>query len=169
MATAPPIPPGGLPITQVAAVVKDIHTALETYHRALGWGPWSVYEHKPPSLHDTHYKGQPAEYTMIGAEVQAGPIVFELLQPVEGPSIYKDWLEEKGEGLHHVAVMRPSLEQSSALRDYYAGLGAKVAMGGRIGETIEFLYYDTEPMLKIVIESGSGHAIDLVPAWTYPE
>ena len=36
-------------------------------------------------------------------------------------------------------------------------------MGGRIGETIEFDHLDTEPLLKIIIESGSGHAIDLKP------
>jgi hypothetical protein len=160
---------GGLPITQVAAVVRDLRSALERYHQMLGWGPWQVYEHVPPMLHDTYYKGRPTEYTMLGAEVQAGPIVFELLQPLDGPSIYKDWLEEKGEGLHHVAVMRHTHEESGAVRDYYDGLGAKVAMEGRIGEDIQFLYYDTEPLLKIVLESGSGHAIDLKPAWTYPE
>ena len=27
-------------------------------------------------------------------------------------------------------------------------------MGGRIGETIEFYYLDTEPLLKVIIESG---------------
>jgi hypothetical protein len=42
-------------------------------------------------------------------------------------------------------------------------------MGGRIGETIEFYYLDTEPMLKVIIESGSGHAVDLTPAYTYPD
>ena len=41
-------------------------------------------------------------------------------------------------------------------------------MGGRIGETIEFYYLDTEPLLKVIIESGSGHAVDLKPAYTYP-
>ena len=34
-------------------------------------------------------------------------------------------------------------------------------MRGRIGETIEYYYLDTEPSLKIILESGSGHAIDL--------
>ena len=46
--------------------------------------------------------------------------------------------------------------------------GAKVLMGGRIGDTIEFYYLDTEPTLKFVLESGSGHAIDLTPVRTYP-
>ena len=47
-------------------------------------------------------------------------------------------------------------------------MGAPVMMGGRIGETIEFYYLDTEPMLKVIIESGSGHAVDLKPAYTLP-
>ena len=94
--------------------------------------PWNVYEHVPPSLHDTHYTGKPTEYTMIGAEVDTGSIVFELLQPLDGPSICKDRREQHGEGLHHVAVMRPTLAESDALKDHFAALGAKMSMGGRI-------------------------------------
>jgi methylmalonyl-CoA/ethylmalonyl-CoA epimerase len=41
-------------------------------------------------------------------------------------------------------------------------------MSGRIGETIEFYYINTEPALKIILESGSGHAIELVPDHVYP-
>jgi hypothetical protein len=105
---------------------------------------------------------------MLGAECHAGPIVFELLQPLEGPSIYKEWLDEHGEGLHHVAVMVPTHEQADQTRAHFQDLGAEVLMGGRIGETIQFYYLDTEPMLKVIFESGSGHAVDLKPAWTYP-
>ena len=42
-----------LAISQIAIVVRNIDDALEKYARILGWGPWNVYEHKPPSLHDT--------------------------------------------------------------------------------------------------------------------
>jgi hypothetical protein len=157
-----------LPISQIAIVVEDIHAAMEAYHQALGWGPWQVYEHKPPALHHTHLHGQEQEFTMIGAETHVGPIVVELLQPVDGPSIYKEWLERKGEGLHHIAVMAHNQEESDAIKERFAALGAGVTMGGRIGETIEFYYLDTEPLLKVIIESGSGHAVDLKPAYTYP-
>ena len=68
---------GPLPISQIAIVVRDIDDALEKYHRVLGWGPWNVYEHKPPSLHDTHLHGEATPYTMIGAETHVGPIVVE--------------------------------------------------------------------------------------------
>jgi methylmalonyl-CoA/ethylmalonyl-CoA epimerase len=160
---------GPLPITQIAIVVRDIDEALEKYHRVLGWGPWSVYEHKPPSLHHTYLHGEPTEYTMIGAEAHVGPIVVELLQPGEGPSIYKEWLDEHGEGLHHIAVMRPTPDESVQTLEHFEQLGAGVLMEGRIGETIQFYYLDTEPLLKVILESGTGHAVDLQPVRTYPE
>jgi methylmalonyl-CoA/ethylmalonyl-CoA epimerase len=43
-----------------------------------------------------------------------------------------------------------------------------VLMSGRIGDSIEFYYLNTGPMLKWVLESGSGHAIDLKPTYLYP-
>lgn len=165
METQPAEPLG---ISQIAIVVRDIEEALERYHRTLGWGPWNVYRHEPPSLHDTYLHGEPTEYSMIGAETHVGPIVVELLQPLEGPSIYKEWLDEHGEGLHHIAVMRPTPAESEATRRRFADAGADVLMEGRLGETIHFYYLDTEPSLKVIFESGTGHAVDLTPSYVYP-
>lgn len=163
----PPIPP--VPITQIAIVVRDIRAAMEAYQRALGWGPWNVYEHRPPLLHDTRLRGEPTAYTMVGAETRVGPLVVELIEPGEGPSIYKEWLEEHGEGLHHVACMAHSAAEADALKARFAALGAGELMGGRIGAGIEFYYLDTEPLLHAIVESGSGHAVDLRPTYLYPE
>ena len=157
-----------LPISQIAIVVRDIDDALERYHRALGWGPWNVYEHCPPSLHDTYVRGVATHFTMIGAETHVGDMVVELLQPVEGPSIYKEWLDEHGEGLHHIALMRPTPAESEEARSHFRELGADVLMEGRIGDSIHFYYLDTEPLLKVIFESGTGHAVDLRPVRTYP-
>ena len=53
---------------------------------------------------------------MLGAETHVGDMGFELLQPLEGPSIYRDWLDEHGEGLHHVAVMLHDFDESTELK-----------------------------------------------------
>ena len=46
----------------------------------------------------------------------------------------------------------------------------KVNMAARIGDHIEYWYVDSEPILKLALESGSGHAIDFVqPKYVYPE
>lgn len=155
-------------ISQIAVVVKDLKKTMKAYHETLGWGPWNVYEHVPPALHDTHLRGKPVNFTMLGAEVDVHGVVFELIQPLEGPSIYKEHLEKYGEGVQHIACMMHSQEESDELKKRFGALGSKVLMGGRIGKTIEFYYLDTMPMLKFVLESGSGHAIDLKPSWRYP-
>ncbi len=157
-----------LMISQIAVVVNDLQKTMEQYTKLLGWGPWNVYRHEPPRLHDTVVRGRNIKYTMLGAETHVDDMGFELLQPLEGPSIYKEWLQRHGEGLHHVAVMLHDFDESTQLKRRFDDVGAEVLMGGRIGETIEFFYLDTEPSLKIIIESGSGHAIDLVPDYVYP-
>jgi hypothetical protein len=77
---------------------------------------------------------------MPGAETHVGEMGFEPLQPLEGPSIYKEWLDEHGEGLHHVAVMLHDYGESSELKMKFAEVGASVLMG----ETIKFYFLDTD-------------------------
>jgi 4-hydroxyphenylpyruvate dioxygenase-like putative hemolysin len=158
--------PPGMRITQVAVVVKDLRATMKNYHEVMGWGPWSVYEHKPPALHDIQVRGKPIHYTMLGAEVHCDPIDFEILQPLEGPSIYKEFLKEKGEGLHHVAVVNSAENVHKALADFN-DQGIEVLMSGKLKD-IEFYYVDSEPVLKMVAETVSGHAISLRPSYTYP-
>jgi methylmalonyl-CoA/ethylmalonyl-CoA epimerase len=144
-------PPTPMKITQIAVVVRDIEAALKTYTETLGWGPWSVFE-----------------YRMIGAEASVDGLGFELIQPVSGPSIYQKFLDTRGEGVQHIACMKHSEADSTLMQEHWRSKGAEVLMSGRIGESIEFYYLDTAPMLKFVLESGSGHAIDLKPTYVYP-
>jgi len=161
-------PPTPMKITQIAVVVRDIEAALKTYTQTLGWGPWSVFDYKPPLLHDTRVKGKAVEYRMIGAEASVDGLGFELIQPVSGPSIYQEFLDTHGEGVQHIACMKHSGEDSSLMQGHWRSHGADVLMSGRIGDSIEFYYLDTAPMLKFVLESGSGHAIDIKPTYVYP-
>ncbi len=50
---------GAMAITQIAVVVRDLQKTMELYHKTTGWGPWSVYEHTAPRLHDTVLRGVP--------------------------------------------------------------------------------------------------------------
>jgi catechol 2,3-dioxygenase-like lactoylglutathione lyase family enzyme len=161
-------PPTPMKITQIAVVVRDIEAALKTYTQTLGWGPWSVFDYKPPLLHDTRVRGEPAEYRMIGAEASVDGLGFELIQPVSGPSIYQEFLDAHGEGVQHIACMKHSADDSELMKRHWHGNGAEILMSGRIGDSIEFYYLDTAPLLKFVLESGSGHAIDLKPTYVYP-
>lgn len=155
-------------ISQICVVVRDIDAAMKTYTEACGWGPWNVYDYKPPLLHGTLLRGEPVQFEMTGAETTVDGLGFELIQPVSGPSIYEEHLEAHGEGIQHVACMQHSWEDSAAFKQHWALRGVDVLMYGRIGSSIEFYYLDTEPLLRFVLESGSGHAIELQPTRVYP-
>src|SRR5690348_5935566 len=160
-------PPTPMKITQIAVVVRDMEAALKSYTETMGWGPWSVFDYKPPLLHDTRVHGEPVEYRMIGAETSVNGLGFEMIQPVSGPSIYQEHLDRNGEGVQHIAVMQHSWDDSAAMKRHWADQGADVLMYGRIGDSIEFYYLDTDPLLKFVLESGSGHAIELKPSYVF--
>jgi hypothetical protein len=158
---------GAFAITQIAVVVRDLRQTMETLHKQLGWGPWSVFVQEPPRLHDTVLRGVPTPYTFMHAETHVGPVDFEIIQPMEGPSIYKEWLEQHGEGVHHIACMKTGSD-AGALLQQFAEMGMQPLMEGSIGDTIRYFYLDTQPMLKFILESGSGHAIDIEPNYIYP-
>jgi catechol 2,3-dioxygenase-like lactoylglutathione lyase family enzyme len=151
-----------LRISHVAALVPDIEAAMGFLGELLGWGPWSVYQLVEPRLASRTYRGRNGAYGMIGAETHLGEIDFALNEAISGPSVYSEFLEHRDYGLHHIACMAGAAGLD-AVRRRFDNEGIGVVMAGRIDETIEFMYFDTEPALGVAIESGSGHAISLEP------
>ena len=89
-------------INQIAIAVRDLEVVAENFWKVLGVGPWAIYEWEPPLVYDRTYRGKPAWSRERIALVQMGGVQLELVQPIDGPSIYADWIEEHGEGLHHI-------------------------------------------------------------------
>jgi len=86
--------------SQVCVVVRDLDKAIHHYESVLGIGPF-VRPEIP--YQDKYYLGKPipdSEWVMGFASL--GPVELELTQPVKGPSIYSDFIEQHGEGLHHI-------------------------------------------------------------------
>ncbi len=160
-------------ITQISVVVRDLRATMEEYHRLLGWGPWNVFEHVPPTHHNTEVNGEAVHYTLLGAETYVGGeesgMNFELLQPLEGPSVWRTFLDEKGEGIYSIATMFKEQAEGDAAKAWFLQNGMPVVSKANIGDHIEYYYVDSEAKLKINLESGSGHAIDFVkPLYVYP-
>jgi methylmalonyl-CoA/ethylmalonyl-CoA epimerase len=159
-------------ITQISVVVRDVERTMETYTKVLGWGPWNVHELRPPIHHSTELRGKPVHYALLGAEVHVGPggMNFELLQPLEGESIFHEFLEQKGEGIASMACMFKTREESEKVKAQFRSMGHEIILRGCIGDHIEYYYFDTEPLFKLHLEFGSGHAIDFIePTRRYGE
>ena len=174
MTTSSQLPTGlaGLqyPITQVSLAVRDLDATMALYQRAFGWAPWQVFDHVPPVHHRTELRGEPVHYSLRGAEVYVGSLNFELLQPLEGPNLWSEFIERRGEGVASIATMFHEREDGDAVkRAFKERFDIDVIMQADIGDHIEYFYLDTEERFGCLIESGSGHAIDFVrPAAVYP-
>jgi methylmalonyl-CoA/ethylmalonyl-CoA epimerase len=94
---------------------------------------------------------------MKAALTKVGDVSFELIEPLEGVSAYTDFLEAHGEGIHHVAI---NARSETAVRSFAA---ADILMSGFIGDTIQFVYLDAQPTLKMILETGYGDESDLLP------
>jgi methylmalonyl-CoA/ethylmalonyl-CoA epimerase len=153
------------PITQVSLAVRDLDTTMALYHRAFGWAPWQVFDHVPPVHHNTELRGQQVHYALRGAEVYVGSLNFELLQPLEGPNLWSEFMDRRGEGVASIATMFHEREDGDAVKvAFKERFGIDVSMKADIGDHIEYYYLDTERDFGCLIESGSGHAIDFVSA-----
>ncbi len=135
-------------VLQVCVVVKDIQKAMESYWNTFGIGPWHIYMAQPPTLADTTFRGEPEPFTAKLAVAQIGSVQWELIEPLEGRSTYKELLEQKGEGLHHIAVATDDFDKTiSSL----AQQGIGVLMSGTIWGT-PFAYMDTEKAVGAIFE-----------------
>jgi len=110
-------------ISQIGIVVRDIRKAVENYWVTLGIGPWTIARAKP----ELTIRGKPVEVAMSGrfAMAQSGHIELELIEPPEGPSIWNEFLEKRGEGLHHV---RSEVENPDAVLATFKEMGIDVLM-----------------------------------------
>lgn len=136
-------------INQVCLVVKNLQTVMENYWNTLGIGPWDVYSWEAPLVYDYKYHGKPAWAKVKLALTQVGTVELELVEHVDGDSIYQDFLREQGEGLHHLNFMVDDVDETAEI---LAKEGFPSIQSGRFGPREQkgaYNYIDTKPLRTI--------------------
>jgi catechol 2,3-dioxygenase-like lactoylglutathione lyase family enzyme len=136
-------------IDQVCLVVEDVQKTIENYWLILGIGPWDVYQWQTPLLYDYRYYGKPAWSRAKVALTQVGSVQLEIVEHVDGDSIYQDFLKEHGEGLHHVKFVTENTDQILAT---LAQQGLPCIQSGCYGDTGHYNYVDTTGPLRAIWE-----------------
>ena len=139
-------------VAQVGFVVKDLDAAVENWVRMFGVGPWHFYTYGKPLVKKMSYHGKPIEYRMRLALANIGPLRIELIQPLEGDTVYADFVREHGYGMHHFGLLTDDMEGSLA-QARAAGLAMTMdgAGYGKNGDG-HYAYLDTEDALGTTIE-----------------
>lgn len=140
----------GLAPFQIAFVVRDLERAARQFDARLAAGPWRGWVFGPQGQ-GREYRGKPADWTLKLALNDRSP-QYELIEPLEGPSIHADWLAERGEGFHHVAYVVDSV---AAVTSEMEAAGhpaiARIHSFGAAGDGVA-AYYDTADALGFLVE-----------------
>jgi catechol 2,3-dioxygenase-like lactoylglutathione lyase family enzyme len=155
-------------IDQIAIVVEDLDEAVETYWRMLGVGPWSIYTYGRPLVRESSYRGQPTDFAQRIALAQVGGLRIELIETVKGPTIYADFAEEHGYGLHHIGVLVDDM-QAALAEAREAGLMVTMEGSGfGLDGDGHYAYLSTEELLGTCLELIEVPKRRAAPEMVYP-
>ena len=143
------------PLRHIGIVVKDIDKTTQFLSSIWGIGPWQPQEisigkdnvttgeplgqNKVQANKDNIIVGEPCR--LKEAHAKLGPIVLELIQPIEGKSVWSEFLKAHGEGLHHIAFSVSNWkEMASKLQEHGDRIVAGAIQGGK-----RWCYFGTKP------------------------
>jgi catechol 2,3-dioxygenase-like lactoylglutathione lyase family enzyme len=123
---------------QIAWVTRDLDATEKALTTLLGAKKWvrMLGVHFGPDA--CTYRGRPADFLADISLSYAGDTQLELIAPVIGDSIYTEFLDQAGPGLHHVCVEVDDVEAALSER------GAEVVQRGRMPGGMEFAYVSAE-------------------------
>ncbi|MCC6178877.1 MAG: VOC family protein [Chloroflexi bacterium] len=151
----PPALPGLLPITridQVALVVRDLERTVHDYWARLGIGPWSIVTFGPDSVRELYYRGERASYRMRCAFAMTENVQLEIIQSLDGPNIYEEFLAAHGEGMHHVGIRVPDVHTAVVAMEERGYSVLQAGYGTGMSGDGGFAYLDTDGLLGTLIE-----------------
>ena len=123
---------------QIAWVTRDLEATEKALTTLLGAKKWI----RMPGVHfgpdACTYRGRPADFVADISLSYAGDTQLELIAPVTGESIYTEFLDNAGPGLHHVCIEADDVEAAVTERD------ADVVQRGVMPGGMEFAYVTAE-------------------------
>ncbi len=143
---------GSKTVVQVGFIVKDIETTKKEFAKFLGV---DVPNHFPAGKFEitgTTVNGAPApDASCLMAFFDVGPnLQIELIQPNEVKSTWRDFLDENGEGIHHLAFNVVDMDEKVLACENF---GMKCVQRGKYGDgSGEYAYLDAQKDLKCLIE-----------------
>jgi hypothetical protein len=155
----------GLIPFQVALVVRDLQRSVREFGKLVDAGPWRGYVFSPDTVEGLEYHGRPARMSFRLVLNDQRP-QFELIEPLVGPNIYSDWLDERGEGLHHIAYVVTSVAEAT---EQMLTAGHPVIQSGHsFGADRDgaFAYFDTAEALGFIVEAVEAPGRLPDPAFT---
>ena len=139
-------------IFHLGVVVADVDKAVKIYTEELGYGPFEIMD--GGFFDNAIVNGEVGPgLPMKSAIYRSGTYEIELIEPT-GPSIYMDFLKEKGPGVHHVILKsEEKLKDVVEMAERVSGRPPKLMIQMPDGTPI-VAYADLEEEAGLLLEIG---------------
>ena len=135
-------------ITQIGFVVRDVEKSASDFAEFFGVKKPGISITGPVEETHAEYNGKPLEGKAKLAFFKFKNITIELIEPVDGPSTWQDFLVAHGEGVHHIAFnTRDTKTKVESLASKNVPLVQRGDFKGG-----DYSYLDATGPLKIIIE-----------------
>jgi methylmalonyl-CoA/ethylmalonyl-CoA epimerase len=94
-------------VDHIGIVVRDCEKVSETWERMFGIGPWTFTANT-----STDAEGNPIEVRLAFGYM--GDLELELIEIKKGKILHSEFLEEHGEGLHHLGFFVDDVDGEAA-------------------------------------------------------
>lgn len=133
---------------QIGIVVRDIGRASRLWAKLLGMDVPTPVETEMADVTNMTYRGNTSPGRAKLAFFALEDITVELIEPIDGPSTWKDFLDKHGEGMHHIAFN---------VEDMGKSVGRLKEIGIGIEQTGDFTggcyaYTDPSSKLGVILE-----------------
>ncbi|UAJ11024.1 VOC family protein [Glacieibacterium megasporae] len=149
-------------MVETCIVTRDHRRTMEGLCR-LGIGPWRIFTFSPENTANQTYRGRPAEFVLTVCFAEVGDMIWELIEPVSGDTIFRDHLDWHGEGVHHTAHDCNNIPFEARLEEF-ARRGFKLIQSGSWMGRNHFAFFGTEDATTTCFETYV-----FPDDWAYPE
>ncbi|VUC32071.1 unnamed protein product [Clonostachys rosea] len=115
-------------VVEICIVSLDCRKTIAELSK-LGIGPFRMFEFNSETVSDRQYRGQAGDFELLVAFATYGDIAWEIMQPVTGSSLMREFLDTRGEGIHHVAFDCHNVSPQQR-KEEFQKRGYKVAQSG---------------------------------------
>ena len=138
-------------IIQIGVVVEDINEAADMYADFFGVDRPKINITDTYDKTGANYKGKPTEGRAKIANFKFDKIYIELIEPDDQPSTWREFLDNKGEGIHHIGFL---VKNTHGIIRGLKDKGVDVIQRGKFsrGNGGQYTYLETLNNLKFIIQ-----------------
>ena len=134
------------PVYQLGYVVRDVEATCKHYQSIFGIGPFDIIDEV--DMDGAILRGRPVNTRIKVALGKSDKVEIEFIQPLQGKNPYTEFLETRGDGIHHLGFMVDDMEPWFK---EFADIGLELVFHHDM-VVVDFAYFDASFLGGLMLE-----------------